>query len=58
MQSHNEALDTLQGLGAATVQQRGFALRERCLHRPHGLFPHARQEVRVDIQGHRYRGVS
>src|SRR5215204_5559610 len=32
-------------------------LGERSLHRPYCLSPHARQEVRVSVQGHRYRGV-
>jgi hypothetical protein len=42
----------------ALVQQRGFALRKRGLHRPHGLFPHARQEVRVSVEGHGNGSVS
>src|SRR5215208_4962558 len=52
LQAKRRARKRPRSAAGALVQQRGFALRERGLHSLHGLFPHAREEVRVSVEGH------
>ncbi len=50
------ALVDQKQLPISTWTERRTSRKSR-LHRPHGLISHAWQEVRVGVQGHRYRGV-